>query len=87
MEQRSDPEKKEAVKAAFGENLIDVNNGDHADEVNRDIGEKIVGRFLAEAAPEGSLRSSTRSRTSRTPSRGSRASTYGSRGSVASSDN
>ena len=90
MEQKSDPEKKEAVKAAFGENLIDVNNGDHADEVNRDIGEKIVGRFLAEALPEGSLRSPrsssrTPSRTSRTPSRGSRASTCGSRGGVATS--
>ena len=93
MEQKADPEKKEAVKAAFGENLIDVNNGDHADEVNRDIGEKIVGRFCAEALPEGSLRSPrsssrtsrTPSRTSQTPSRGSRASGM-SRGSVVSSD-
>ena len=46
MEQKSDPEKKEAVKAAFGENLIDVNNGDHADEVLADIDTKVIARFL-----------------------------------------
>ena len=46
MEQKADPEKKEAVKAAFGENLIDVNNGDHADEVLADIDTKVIARFL-----------------------------------------
>ena len=49
MEQKSDPKKKEAIKAAFGQNLIDVNNGDHAESVSTDIREKIVGRFLAES--------------------------------------
>ena len=34
------------VKAAFGENLIDVNNGDHADEVLADIDTKVIARFL-----------------------------------------
>ena len=49
MEQKSDPKKKEAIKTAFGQNLIDVNNGDHAESVSTDIREKIVGRFLAES--------------------------------------
>ena len=43
---RSDPEKAAAVTAAFGENLIDVNNGDHADEVLADIDTKVIARFL-----------------------------------------
>ena len=38
---------KAAVSAAFGrENLIDVNNGDHADEVLADIDTKVIARFL-----------------------------------------
>ena len=43
---RSDPEKAAAVTAAFAENLIDVNNGDHADEVLADIDTKVIARFL-----------------------------------------
>ena len=43
---RDDPEKAAAVKAAFGENLIDVNNGEHADSVTKEIDEKLIDRFL-----------------------------------------
>ena len=43
---RDDPEKAAAVKAAFGENLIDANNGDHADNVANDIDEKLIERFI-----------------------------------------
>ena len=46
LNDKSNPETKEAVKAAFGENLIDVNNGDHADEVLADIDTKVIARFL-----------------------------------------
>ena len=46
MEQKSDPEKKAAVKAAFGENLIDLNNGDMADVVSADLNDKIIHRFF-----------------------------------------
>ena len=51
--------KAAAVKAAFGENLIDIHNGDHAETVQADIREKIVGRFLD---PEGPTRPSAQSR-------------------------
>ena len=43
---KDDPEKGAAVKAAFGENVIDVNNGDHADNVANDIDEKLIERFI-----------------------------------------
>lgn len=43
---RSDSEKRAAVRAAFGENLIDVHNPSHAEDCDRDIRDKIVGRFL-----------------------------------------
>ena len=43
---KDDPEKGAAVKAAFGENVIDVNNGDHADTVAKDIDEKLIERFI-----------------------------------------
>ena len=36
------------VKAAFGENLIDANNGDHADTVADDLNNKVIARFLEE---------------------------------------
>ena len=36
------------VKAAFGENLIDANNGDHADTVADDLNNKVIARFLDE---------------------------------------
>ena len=45
---RDDPEKAAAVKAAFGENLIDANNGDHADTVADDLNNKVIARFLDE---------------------------------------
>ena len=45
---RDDPEKAAAVKAAFGENLIDANNGDHADTVADDLNNKVIARFLEE---------------------------------------
>ena len=48
---RDDPEKAAAVKAAFGENLLDVNNGEHADAVMANLKEKIIGRFLASSEP------------------------------------
>ena len=41
-------EKAAAVKAAFGENLIDANNGDHADTVADDLNNKVIARFLDE---------------------------------------
>ena len=47
---RDDPEKAAAVKAAFGENLIDANNGEHAEQVTQNLQEKIVERFLATTA-------------------------------------
>ena len=37
MKLRDDAEKQAAVKAAFGENLIDVNNAQHADTVSQDV--------------------------------------------------
>ena len=38
---------KAAVSAAFDrENLIDVNNGEHADSVTKEIDEKLIDRFL-----------------------------------------
>ena len=40
------PPSSPAVTAAFAENLIDVNNGDHADEVLDDIDTKVIARFL-----------------------------------------
>ena len=36
------------MKAAFGENLIDANNGDHADTVADDLNNKVIARFLDE---------------------------------------
>ena len=33
---------------AFGENLIDANNGDHADTVADDLNNKVIARFLDE---------------------------------------
>ena len=45
---RDDPGKAAAVKAAFGENLIDANNGDHADTVADDLNNKVIARFLEE---------------------------------------
>ena len=45
---KGDPTKAAAVKAAFGENLIDINNGDHADTVADDLNNKVIGRFLGE---------------------------------------
>ena len=45
---RDDPEKAAAGKAAFGENLIDANNGDHADTVADDLNNKVIARFLEE---------------------------------------
>ena len=33
---------------AFGENLIDANNGDHADTVADDLNNKVIARFLEE---------------------------------------
>ena len=39
-------EVKEAVKAAFDENLIDVNNAQHADQVMANLKEKILGRYF-----------------------------------------
>eukprot|EP01052_Picozoa_sp_SAG31_P050259 SAG31_NODE_11388_length_1036_cov_1.241195_1_plen_49_part_00 len=47
MEKKSDPEKAEAVKACFRENLIDVNNPAFLDQVTADMNEKIVKRFFA----------------------------------------
>ena len=43
-------EVKEAVKAAFGENLLDVNNAQHADTVMANLKEKILGRYFAMAS-------------------------------------
>jgi hypothetical protein len=46
MEFRSDPDKGEAVKACFKENLIDVNNPAHLESTTADINDKIIGRFF-----------------------------------------
>ena len=46
LKDKADPTTFAAVKAAFMENLIDINNGDHADQVVVDIKEKIVARFF-----------------------------------------
>ena len=46
MKLRDDAEKQAAVKAAFGENLIDVNNAQHADTVMANLKEKILGRYF-----------------------------------------
>ena len=35
------------MNAAFGENLLDVNNGEHADAVMANLKEKILGRYFA----------------------------------------
>ena len=35
------------MKAAFGENLLDANNGEHAEQVTQNLQEKIIERFLA----------------------------------------
>ena len=48
---KADAEKQEAVKAAFGENLIDINNGDHAETVAKDLNSKVIGRFLSSSEP------------------------------------
>ena len=45
-------EVKEAVKAAFGENLIDVNSAQHADAVMANLKEKILGRYFAVASAD-----------------------------------
>ena len=50
---RDDPEKAAAVKAAFGENLLDANNGEHAEQVTQNLQQKIIERFLAR--PQGEL--------------------------------
>ena len=63
---RGDADKAAAVTAAFGENLIDIHNGDHAETVQADIREKIVGRFLDSG---NSMRSSAQSRGSSPRSR------------------
>ena len=47
LNDKSNPETKEAVKAAFGENLIDVNSAQHADAVMANLNEKILGRYFA----------------------------------------
>ena len=44
---RDNPEKAAAVKAAFGENLLDAHNGEHTDQVTQNLQEKIIERFLA----------------------------------------
>mgnify|MGYP001467420444 CR=1 FL=1 len=36
------------IPEVFGENLIDVNNGDHADTVADDLNNKVIARFLEE---------------------------------------
>jgi hypothetical protein len=46
LELKSDPDKADAVKAVFKENLIDVNNPTHLEGVADDINEKIIGRFF-----------------------------------------
>ena len=56
LNDRSDAETAAAVNAAFGENLIDVNNGDHSDQVTSDLKEKIVGRFFGTSADSSSAR-------------------------------
>ena len=52
LDEKEDPEKAAAVKAAFDENLIDINNGDHADTVAKDLNSKIIGRFLASSSAD-----------------------------------
>ena len=44
---KDDPVKAVAVSAAFGENLLDANNGEHTDQVTQNLQEKIIERFLA----------------------------------------
>jgi len=48
LNDKSDPgaESYASVKAAFAENLIDISNGDHADQVICDLKQKIIARFL-----------------------------------------
>jgi hypothetical protein len=45
-----DPEKAAAVKAAFGQNLIDVNNAQHVAKCSNDLREKIIRRFLVQGS-------------------------------------
>ena len=47
---KDDPEKAAAVKAAFGENLLDANNGEHAEQVTQNLQEKIIERYLQQPA-------------------------------------
>ena len=53
LDERDDPEKAVAVKAAFVENLLDANNGEHAEQVTQNLQQKIIERFLAR--PQGEL--------------------------------
>ena len=48
IQMESDPEKGKAIRTCFrrGENLIDVHNPSHLNEVMADLREKIVERFV-----------------------------------------